>query len=267
MDFSSIISGGLTVGAGLLGSLITNKQNSALAYQNNMANYMMGLQNHAWAQQMRATQYQTAVKDMKKAGLNPAMMYGGGGAGGAGVPNVGSPPMQAAHVEDAVGPAVSKALDALRVSNETELNKAVVAKNVQDSATSAASAENIQADTANKKLSFFTILPEAAARIAASTGSAKAAEGAAAVSAASLPGVEANSGMSQEKLSDYRKFGTDPLNLGAGRRAAITALDFAQGLQVPTSAKALESLPSIAGKVVGLRHAAGLTPKYTNRAN
>ena len=32
-------------------------------------------------EQLRETQYQTAVKDIENAGLNPAMLYGSGGAG------------------------------------------------------------------------------------------------------------------------------------------------------------------------------------------
>jgi len=34
--------------------------------------------NRKWQEQMRGTQYQAAVKDMKAAGLNPAMLYGHG---------------------------------------------------------------------------------------------------------------------------------------------------------------------------------------------
>ncbi len=37
--------------------------------------------------ELRATQYQTAVEDIEKAGLNPAMLYGSGGAGIASTPS------------------------------------------------------------------------------------------------------------------------------------------------------------------------------------
>lgn len=39
------------------------------------------LRNREWQQMMRGTQYQTAVEDMKKAGLNPMLAYHQGGAG------------------------------------------------------------------------------------------------------------------------------------------------------------------------------------------
>lgn len=66
------------------------------AYQNgNFGENIGGLWNNIsgvtqkmrWEENLRATQYQTAVEDMQKAGLNPAMMYQSGGNSGAGVPS------------------------------------------------------------------------------------------------------------------------------------------------------------------------------------
>lgn len=53
--------------------------------------------NREWQEHMRATAYQTAVKDMEAAGLNPIIAVNGGGiqtgTGGAGAATIGSPSM------------------------------------------------------------------------------------------------------------------------------------------------------------------------------
>lgn len=64
--FSPLISGGLSY----LG------QSSANAF-----NVAQAAQNRRWQELMRGTQYQTAVKDMQAAGLNPMLAYSQGGAG------------------------------------------------------------------------------------------------------------------------------------------------------------------------------------------
>ena len=47
----------------------------------NAANAEQAKKNRQFQERMRATQYQTAVEDMRKAGINPAMAYHQGGAG------------------------------------------------------------------------------------------------------------------------------------------------------------------------------------------
>lgn len=62
----------------MTGSGLTDAQKEANIFEANQAQRQMDFQ-----QQMRDTQYQSAVNDMKSAGLNPALMYGSGASGNA----------------------------------------------------------------------------------------------------------------------------------------------------------------------------------------
>lgn len=75
---ASAATGGLT---SLVGGILTNNAQQDQA-QNAMAFSAQQAQNQMnFQQQMRATQYQTAVDDLQKAGLNPMLAYTQGGAG------------------------------------------------------------------------------------------------------------------------------------------------------------------------------------------
>lgn len=108
--FGPLISGGLSY----LG------QSSANAANAQQADY-----NRSFQAQMRATQYQTAVKDMQAAGLNPMLAYQNGGAG-----NVSG--AVAAPMQNAVGQGVSSALQSRQTlaasKNLDEQNKLIPAQ-------------------------------------------------------------------------------------------------------------------------------------------
>ena len=81
-----------------------------------------------WEEEMRNTSFQAQVKDMQKAGLNTALMYGGTGSSGATVPSGAS--------ASSVSPSSGNIGDLLG--------------SIMDIALLGAQIENIKADTANK---------------------------------------------------------------------------------------------------------------------
>lgn len=89
-------------GASLLGGLFANKANKAAAQR------QMDFQ-----ERMSSTAYQRATADMRASGINPMLAYQQGGAS--------SPGGAAPQMEDVIGPAVSSAQHARRLSAELKL--------------------------------------------------------------------------------------------------------------------------------------------------
>jgi len=79
--------GGLSLGGaiggvlGFIGQQQTNQKNWDIAQAANAASASQAQAQMDFQERMRATQYQTAVEDMQKAGLNPMLAYSQGGAG------------------------------------------------------------------------------------------------------------------------------------------------------------------------------------------
>jgi len=141
MEFLSPIMG--AVGSSL-GQSSANNANQSLMQQGNAYNAYEADKNRAWQESQRKTQYQTAVEDLKAAGLNPMLAYSQGGAkptSGAQASSV-SPP----KVENALGNAANSAAMASQSMNNVMQNRLIQSQiNKTDT-----EADNIQADTVNK---------------------------------------------------------------------------------------------------------------------
>lgn len=96
-----LVGAGLGAVGNIVGGIIGNQAQSSAA-----ANQM------AFQDRERSTAYQTAVADMEKAGLNPALMYGGG-AGAAAAP-AGAQPNVGNVVGDSINRSLSSAADVAR---------------------------------------------------------------------------------------------------------------------------------------------------------
>lgn len=103
MDFGSIagLGGGVL---GFIGQQQTNQKNWDIAQAANAASAEQARTQMAFQERMRQTQYQTAIEDMKKAGLNPMLAYSQGGAG---VPTGAIGSVSTAKMENALGAGVT----------------------------------------------------------------------------------------------------------------------------------------------------------------
>lgn len=125
----AIIGGLVSGGLSLLGG---ERRNSAQAQQAEAAN--------AFSAQQFASRYQTTVKDMEAAGLNPMLAYSQGG---------GSPPSgQQAQMQDTMTPAVESFSRSRQVGIQDKIASAQIA--------------NVEADTENKKAQADLIAGQAA---------------------------------------------------------------------------------------------------------
>lgn len=96
--------------------------------------------NRNWQTMMSNTQYQRSTEDMRKAGLNPLMMYKSGGGGPAGVPGVA--PQQ--NPGELTGAGLA---NAARTMGQLPQAKADLAKTRQDTVTSAATQAATEANS------------------------------------------------------------------------------------------------------------------------
>jgi len=127
----AIIAGGAALAGGILG----NKQRSGEASKN-----------RRFQERMRNTQWQAAVQDMEKAGLNPALAYSQG-------PNA-SPGGSMAQQMDVATPAISSAMQAKRMQADLRnLNttNSLISKQIEKTGAETEAAR-INADTARARL-------------------------------------------------------------------------------------------------------------------
>ena len=99
MDFAAAVAGIL----GFIGQQQTNQKNWDIAQAANQASAEQASRQMDFQERMRATQYQTAIEDMQKAGLNPMLAYQQGGAG---TPSGAMGQVSTAKVGNAIGSAL-----------------------------------------------------------------------------------------------------------------------------------------------------------------
>jgi len=112
--FDGIVSGGIGAIGQLFGGAQANKANSEIAQANN-----------EWSAQQFATRYQTTVKDLKDAGLNPMLAYGQGG----GTPPTASPvPGRINNIGNATEAAIMARSNAADIALKSEQTIATTAQ-------------------------------------------------------------------------------------------------------------------------------------------
>lgn len=113
--------------------------------QTNASNAREAKKQREFQERMRATQYQTAVEDMRKAGLNPALAYTQGGAG--------TPSGAMARLDNPLANADSALTNAVAVSTAMAQNRKTNAEASQIKLESAARVSQLEAQIAQLKAS------------------------------------------------------------------------------------------------------------------
>lgn len=130
----ALIAAGASIGSALIGA---GGQSMANAANARMAQKQMDFQ-----ERMRSTQYQTTVKDLREAGLNPALAYEKGGAG--------TPSGATAQMQNTVGNVANSAAAAVETYNSirrTEAELAVMEEQRKKTGIEAATLAGLQMPT------------------------------------------------------------------------------------------------------------------------
>jgi len=137
------------LGGGLLGFIgqqQTNQKNWDIAQAANAASAEQAKKQMDFQERMRETQYQTAVKDMASAGLNPMLAYSQGGAG---TPTGAMGSVSTAQMKNALGSGVSAAQQSSAVAADTQLKDANTTESTARTTLTEQQAKKTDAETAS----------------------------------------------------------------------------------------------------------------------
>jgi hypothetical protein len=112
-----------------IGQERTNRQNRMLAREANQFEREEAEKNRAFQERMSGSAYQRAVRDLRKADLNPALAYAQGGAS---TPSGGSGSGHTATMQNSLEGAVATAMEATRLKEEIKNIKADTNKKNQE---------------------------------------------------------------------------------------------------------------------------------------
>lgn len=144
MVWPAVIAAGAAIGSALLANKGQQDANDAQAEQaqlNRDFNSAEAAKTREWQQNMRQTQYQTAVSDLKAAGLNPMLAYQQGGAGTPSGATASSSSMP--QIGNKVAAALTAGAQAAQIMNL----KAQTEKTQADTEVSHATAKQVEAQT------------------------------------------------------------------------------------------------------------------------
>lgn len=129
----------------LAGGFMTNQQSASNVAAANQFSAAQSDKQMQFQKEMRATQYQTAVEDMKNAGLNPMLAYSQGGAGNlAGAAATG----QAAPVINPVKGVTQSAIGAANLEADLKQKDAQTTESVSRTTVNETQAKLLDAQTA-----------------------------------------------------------------------------------------------------------------------
>ena len=145
--FDGLFQGAAGGVASLVGGVLTNNANKDIAQQASQFSAQQAQNQMDFQERMRATQYQTTVDDLNKAGLNPMLAVSQGGAG---TPSGAAAVGQQATLRNPAEGLASSAATMANIKADLELKDTAATKNIADTKSAEKNAQYTDALTASE---------------------------------------------------------------------------------------------------------------------